>query len=68
MQGSTAEYARVASVSADFFRVFAVEPAAGRFFTTEEKKPGSGGAVMISYAYWQSHFGGNLTRWVRPFV
>jgi predicted permease len=59
MQGSRAEYARVASVSDEFFRVFATEPAAGRFFTKEEKKPGSGGAAMISYAYWQSHFGGN---------
>jgi putative ABC transport system permease protein len=59
VQGSTAEYARVASVSDEFFRVFAIEPAAGRFFTVEERKPGSGGAVMISYAYWQSHFGGN---------
>jgi putative ABC transport system permease protein len=59
MQGSRAEYARVASVGKEFFRVFAIEPAAGRFFAEEEKKPGSGGAVMISYAYWQSHFGGN---------
>jgi putative ABC transport system permease protein len=59
MQGSTAEYARVARVSAEFFSVFAIEPAAGRFFTAEERKPGSGGAVMISYAYCQSHFGGD---------
>jgi hypothetical protein len=59
MAGSTAEYARVAGVSAEFFRVFAIQPAAGRFFTAEERKPGSGGAVMISYAYWQSHFGGS---------
>src|SRR5438093_1289770 len=59
MTGSTAEYARVTSVSPEFFRVFAIEPIAGRFFTTEEMKPGGGGALMISYAYWQSHFGGD---------
>ena len=59
MPGSTAEYARVTSVSPEFFRVFAIEPIAGRFFTAEEMKPGSGGAVMISYAYWQSRFGGD---------
>src|SRR6266542_3562368 len=53
MPGATAEYARVTSVSPEFFRVFAIEPIAGRFFTAEEMKPGSGGAVMISYAYWQ---------------
>src|SRR2546425_3288940 len=51
MTGSTAEYARVTSVSPEFFRVFAIEPIAGRFFTAEEMKPGSGGAVMVSYGY-----------------
>ena len=56
--GSTPEYARVTDVSPDFFRVFAVEPLAGRSFTPEETKRGSSGAAMISYTYWQSHFGG----------
>jgi putative ABC transport system permease protein len=60
IRGSTAEYARVTGVSPEFFRVFAVQPIAGRFFTSEELKPGSSGAAMISYAYWQSHFGGDL--------
>ena len=32
---------------------------AGRLFSAEEQKPGSPGAVVISYCYWQSHFGGN---------
>lgn len=59
IRGSTAAYARVTSVSPEFFRVFAVEPLIGRFFTDEETKQGSGGAAMISYTYWQSHFGGD---------
>ncbi len=59
IQGSTAEYARVTSVSPDFFRVFAIEPRAGRAFTPEETKQGASGAAMISYTYWQSHFGGD---------
>ena len=58
IRGSTAEYARVTKVSPDFFRVFAVEPLIGRSFTVEEMKRGAGGAAMISYTYWQSHFGG----------
>jgi predicted permease len=58
IRGSNAEYARVTVVSPEFFRVFAVEPAVGRFFTAEELKQGGPTAVMISYAYWQSHFGG----------
>src|SRR5262245_1274412 len=58
--GSTPEYARVSSVSPDFFRVFAVEPLVGRSFTPEETKRGSSGAALISYTYWQTHFGGDL--------
>jgi putative ABC transport system permease protein len=57
--GSAAEYARVTSVSPDFFRAFAIEPFVGRAFTVEETEPGAAGAVMISYTYWQSHFGGD---------
>ena len=44
-----AEYAQAAAVSPDFFRVFGVEPALGRFGTETE--------LMISHSYWQSHFG-----------
>lgn len=54
--GSEAEYARATRMSPDFFRVFAVEPVIGRPFSAEELKLG-GGAAMISYSYWQSHFG-----------
>jgi predicted permease len=57
--GSTAEYAQATRVSPEFFRVFAVEPILGRLFTAEEVKLDSGGALVISYAYWQSHFGGD---------
>lgn len=57
--GATAEYARGTMVGLEFFRVFAVEPFIGRFFTADEMKPGSGGAAIISYAYWQKHFAGD---------
>lgn len=72
MAGSTAEYAELARVSPEFFQVFGVEPAAGRFFNADEAKANQivGGAVMISYAYWQSHFGGDaraLGRTVREY-
>ncbi|HEY2016135.1 MAG TPA: ABC transporter permease [Bryobacteraceae bacterium] len=55
---SGAEYGSVATVSPEFFRVFQVEPVVGRLFSPEEQVPGSAAAVVISYAYWQSHFGG----------
>jgi putative ABC transport system permease protein len=59
IRGSTAEYARVTSVSPQFFRVFAVDPLVGRSFKVEEMKPGAGGAAMISHTFWQSQFGGD---------
>lgn len=59
MTGQTAEGAQVTKVSPEFFRVFGVEPVIGRSFNTEESKPNASGALMISYAFWQSHFGGD---------
>jgi putative ABC transport system permease protein len=59
MSGTTAEYATVAVVGPEFFRVFSIEPNAGRLFTTDEEKHDGPGAALISQAYWQSHFGGN---------
>ena len=59
ISGSTAEYARATSVSPEFFRVFAIAPILGRLFTAEQMKPGAAGAVLLSYAYWRSHFGGD---------
>jgi putative ABC transport system permease protein len=59
LTGSTAEYAQVAQVAPEFFDVFAVRPLLGREFDANEYKAGSGGVVVISAAYWQSHFDGN---------
>jgi len=70
MAGSTAELAQVARVSTNFFRVFGVQPVVGRFFDVEDVKPGNGEALLISYAYWQNHFGGDarvLGRTVRVY-
>jgi len=57
--GPAAEYVHVAVVTPEFLRVFAIEPALGRFFNTEEVKPGGAAAVVISASFWQSHFGGS---------
>ena len=59
ISGSTAEYAEVTGVTSEFFDTMGVKPLIGRPFNAEEQKPGSGAAVLISAAYWQSHFGGN---------
>lgn len=55
--GATAEYAHHATVAAEFFKVFGMSPAVGREFSTEELKPGSAGAAIISYGFAVRHFG-----------
>ena len=45
-------------VSKNFFPLFGVKPAAGRTFVAEEEKPGGPAVVILSNAFWQSHFGG----------
>ncbi|MGA2430284.1 MAG: ABC transporter permease [Candidatus Acidiferrum sp.] len=55
--GATAEYAHAAAVTAEFFNVFAISPAAGREFSADELKPGSAGAAILSYTFAARHFG-----------
>jgi putative ABC transport system permease protein len=46
-------------VSANFFSVLGVQPIKGRTFLEGEDKQGGPGLVVLTYAFWQSHFGGN---------
>jgi predicted permease len=49
-------------VSGEMFSSLGLTPAAGRFFTPEDDLPGCGTpGVVISYALWQSEFGGQDT-------
>ncbi len=57
--GSSAEYVHVARVSQQFFQVLAVAPVIGRLFSAEEQKSGDSNSALISYSYWQNHFGQN---------
>jgi predicted permease len=57
MSGTVAEYAVVATVTEDFFRVFAAQPLAGRSFNREETKEGGTGAAIISDRYARQQFG-----------
>ena len=45
-------------VSSNFFQVLGLHPALGRDFLPDEEKPGRR-AVILSYALWQSTFGGS---------
>ncbi len=55
--GQAAEYAVVARVTEEFFRIFAATPSIGRSFTYEEAREGGAGAVMVSDGYARQQFG-----------
>jgi predicted permease len=60
--GGQTEYARARLVSEEYFSVLGVDPAIGRFFNRDEgKSPGEDPYAVISYDYWQSRFGGNVS-------
>ncbi len=42
-----------------FLRVLGIQPMLGRFFTEEEDRPGAPSLAVLSYAAWQTRFGGS---------
>jgi putative ABC transport system permease protein len=57
--GSEPEQVATAYVSADFFRVLGVVPAAGRFFTSEEDSPSGACAAIITDSLWRTRYNGD---------
>lgn len=56
------ERIRVQSVSPGFFRVFGVEPARGRFFSSDDDSGVEDSrAVVLSYGTWQTRFAGAVS-------
>ncbi len=56
-------------VSADFFDVLGVKPVLGRFPTADEQTPGRENVLVISQAFWESHYHGDpgvIGRVIRP--
>ncbi len=47
------------SVSANFFSVLGVQPIKGRTFQPGEDKQGGPKLTVLTYPFWQSHFGGD---------
>ena len=52
--GGEAQKVASATVSRDFFNVFAVRPVIGRAFTPDEQQPGGAPAVIVGDALWRS--------------
>jgi putative ABC transport system permease protein len=46
-------------ISGNFFRTLRVSPVVGRDFTAEDEQPGHEQVVILSYALWQRHYGGD---------
>ncbi len=46
-------------VSADYFKVFGINPAMGRSFTPSEDSPNGAKAAIIAYSLWKSRFAGD---------
>jgi putative ABC transport system permease protein len=67
MTGSELRQAAGAQATASFFPLFGSRVARGRFFTTEEDRPGQVLAAVISHAWWQQ-LGGRDDIIGRPLI
>jgi putative ABC transport system permease protein len=47
------------AVSPEFFQTLSVQPMLGRVLLPEEEQPGRSNVVVLSYRFWQEHFGSN---------
>jgi predicted permease len=55
---SEAQIVRVTQVTANFFSTLGVRPMLGRDFLAGEDQPSATRVAILSYGFWQSHFGG----------
>jgi len=53
------EQVHTVAVSEGVLEALGVPPAVGRWFSRQDQVPNGPGRVMLSYGYWQSHFGGD---------
>ena len=53
------EQVQGAAVTPEYFDVLGIQPLIGRSFLPDEERRESAGVVLLSYDFWQSHFGGD---------
>ena len=57
-QGGAAHNVDGIYASGDYFSTLGVRPAAGRLLTSSDDKRGCASVAVLSYGFWQEHFGG----------
>ncbi len=57
--GGMADHARAVPTESNFFSLLGVRPLLGRTWAEGEDQPGKDDVVILSYALWQSRFGGD---------
>jgi len=57
-QGGAVRYVNGIFTSGGYFSTLGVRPAAGRLITTDDDQRGCPGIAVLSYGFWQNHFGG----------
>lgn len=66
--GGVPELVKGIHVSAEYFPVFDLSPALGRFFSPEEDRPGGPHLVVVSFGLWSRRFGRQPNVIGRPLV
>jgi predicted permease len=57
-QGGAVHNVNGVFASGDYFTTLGVRPAAGRLITADDDKRGCPSVAVVSYGFWQEHFGG----------
>jgi predicted permease len=57
-QGGTVRNVQGLMVSGDYFTALGIAPAAGRLIAAADDRRGCAPVAVLSYGFWQSHFGG----------
>ena len=58
-QGGAVHYANGIFTSGNYFTTLGVRPALGRLFTPTDDQRGCASLAVLSYGFWQEHFGGD---------
>lgn len=58
-RGAAAALVHTELVSAQYFPILGVHPLRGRFFTSDDDRVGGNAVTVLSWGFWQRHFGGD---------